>query len=82
MCGRFQTPTLIVAINFITQLRYPRANCHHISCTAHKKRTVVEVNSIIRYECMPRTVLKGNSGLNTSWTQMKEHEKSKRTSHH
>ena len=26
--------------------------------------------------------LKGNSGLSTSWAQMKEHEKSKRTSHH
>ena len=40
MCGRFQTPTLIMAINFIPQLRYPRANCHHINCTAHKNRTV------------------------------------------
>ena len=26
--------------------------------------------------------LKGNSGLSTSWAQMKEHEKSKRTSHY
>ena len=26
--------------------------------------------------------LKGNSGFSTSWAQMKEHEKSKRTSHH
>ena len=26
--------------------------------------------------------LKGNSGLRTSWAQMKEHEKCKRTSHH
>ena len=40
MCGRFQTPTLIMAINFIPQLRYPRANCHHINSTAHKKRAV------------------------------------------
>ena len=37
MCGRFQIPTLIMAINFIPQLRYPRANCHRINCTAHKK---------------------------------------------
>ena len=29
-----------------------------------------------------RIALKGNSGLSTSWAQMKEHEKSKRTSHH
>ena len=40
MCGRFQTPRLIMAINFIPQLSYPRANCQHINCTAHKKRTV------------------------------------------
>ena len=40
MCGRFQTPTLIMAINFIPQLRYPRANCYHFNCTACKKRTV------------------------------------------
>ena len=26
--------------------------------------------------------LKGNSGFSTSWAQMEEHEKSKRTSHH
>ena len=26
--------------------------------------------------------LKGNSGVSTSWAQMKEHEISKRTSHH
>ena len=61
MCGRLQTLTLIMAINFIPQLRYPRANCHHINCTAHKKRTVglsFEVNSIIRYECMPRAALR------------------------
>ena len=36
MSDRFQTPTLIMAINFIPQLRYPRANCHHINCTAYK----------------------------------------------
>ena len=29
-----------------------------------------------------KKVLKGNSGLSTSWAQMKEHEKSKRMSHH
>ena len=40
ICGRFQTPTLIMAINFIPQVRYPRANCHHINCTADEKRTV------------------------------------------
>ena len=40
MCGRFQTPTLIMAKNFIPQLRYPKANCHHINRTAHKKQTV------------------------------------------
>ena len=27
-------------------------------------------------------ILKGKSGLSTSWAQTKEHEKSKRTSHH
>ena len=32
MCGRFQTPMLIMAINFILQLRYPRASCHDINC--------------------------------------------------
>ena len=29
-----------------------------------------------------KTKLKGSSDLSTSWAQMKEHEKSKRTSHH
>ena len=38
----------------------------------------VEVDS----EIVPQLYLKGNSGLRTSWAQMKEHEKCKRTSHH
>ena len=40
MCGMFQTSTLIMAKNFIPQLRYPKANCHHINCTDHKKQTI------------------------------------------
>ena len=38
--------------------------------------------SLIGQKLELAVVLKGNSGLSTSWPQMKEHEKSKRTSHH
>ena len=33
-------------------------------------------------KCVVKKTLKGNSGLSRSCSQMKEHEKSKRTSHH
>ena len=61
MCGRFQTPMLIMAINFIPQFRYPRANCDHINYTAHKEQTVglpLKPTASSDYECTPRTALR------------------------
>ena len=49
----------------------------------HKNISVmVSWNVSIRKASKGILFLKGNSGFSASWAQMKEHEKSKRTSHH
>ena len=44
------------------------------------KSSVTSFSRIIHSLC--QAILKENSGVSTSWTQMKEHEKSKRMGHH
>ena len=50
-----------------------------IYCQVHSFYIQVKMFKVLKAFDEP---LKGNSGLSTSWAQMKEHEKSKRTSHH